>query len=73
MHKDLQKPSRKGVGIFDRHTRGYVEDFCEAFMRKGSVCRSSKKSLNLGVNILAKKIMFLKTKLMEIKSKGHTF
>jgi len=37
MQKDLHKPPRKGTGIFDRHTRRYVEDFCKAFMRKRSV------------------------------------
>ncbi|MGB2690434.1 MAG: hypothetical protein WBC36_15740 [Desulfobacterales bacterium] len=37
MQKDLNKPSRKDIGIFDRHTRGYVEDFCKAFMRRRSV------------------------------------
>jgi len=37
MQKDLHKPPRKDAGIFDRHTRGYVEDFCKASMRKRSV------------------------------------
>jgi len=60
MHRDLRKPPRKGLGIFGRHTRGYVEANLtkigrEALMRKSKIPRqrgdwrrSSKKSFNLG-------------------------
>jgi hypothetical protein len=37
MHKDLLKPLQKDMGVFDRLTHGYVEDFGESLMRKGSV------------------------------------
>jgi hypothetical protein len=37
MHKDLLKPLKKDMGIFDRLTRGHVEDFRKSLMRKGSV------------------------------------
>ncbi|MFZ0484794.1 MAG: hypothetical protein WAL93_15510 [Desulfobacterales bacterium] len=37
IRQDFQEPPRKDTGIFDRHTRGYVEDFCKAFMPKRSV------------------------------------
>jgi hypothetical protein len=37
IRQDFQEPPRKDTGIFDRPTRGYVEDFCKAFMPKRSV------------------------------------
>jgi len=37
MHKSLGKPPRKKIGISDKHTRGYVENFLEPLMRKKSV------------------------------------
>ena len=59
MHKGLRKPPRKGLGIFVRHTDGYVEDFRESLMRKSKIprqrgdrCRSSKKSFNLGLILI---------------------
>ena len=37
IRQDFQELPRKDTGIFDKHTRGYVENFCKAFMRKKSV------------------------------------
>jgi hypothetical protein len=58
MHRGLRKPPRKDIGTFDRHTRGYVEDFREALMRKSKIpcqrgdgCISSKKSLDFGLKL----------------------